>query len=163
GEAPHPIVQPVEQPSGWDLPHGFGRAMSGQRIAMAPAAPAAAPRRMAVPAADAFGGPGFLAGPEQSRGPAGLPAVMLTGEPARREAEARLAELAGTAVADRHAMLVRLRPWLDKLVADLRATGGHRAELEQLAADLAAADQTDLAAFWQRAVDVLTAFARPAR
>jgi len=176
GGVPHRVVQPVELPSGWERPAApmmAGMVPMAMRAAVAMDAIVTADS--AAPASKAAGGYGpqafSLAGRARSLGRresagAGWDALAAARMQAADEVR-RLRTGAGGAESERRAALADLASRLDALLRHLagQADDAVLTSLRSLATALAACDGptpprgADLDALWQRALDVLTAFA----
>ncbi|MFI6596918.1 VIT domain-containing protein [Nonomuraea sp. NPDC050536] len=169
GAPEHRVIQPVEPPSGWEMPSGPPMMPRAFAAAMAP--PAAAPR-MAV-FADEIDAPDFL-GSEGSRGGGSAGGIVPPrpargfGRPGRAQVtrgldavvpqlRAELERLRSVAAAGLAVYLVDLGSRLEALASYL---GGH-AELQALARELQTAELpfADVPGLRARAVEVLTALA----
>ncbi|WP_214326592.1 VIT domain-containing protein [Nonomuraea sediminis] len=168
GEPEHRVIQPVESPSGWEMPSG------PPMMPRAFAAMASPPPRMAVFAADDLDVPDFLAGgaPPAAPGGGGSAGGIVPPRPARgfgRPGRARVTHGLDSVVPQLRAELERLRSvaaaglavYLVDLGSRLEALasylGGH-AELQALARELQTAElaSADVPGLRARAIEVLT-------
>jgi Ca-activated chloride channel family protein len=137
GELPHQVIQPVEQPDGWEMP-----ATAPMLLATATAAgvPSAVPARRPLRA----NGPrrGSMVPPDSPADVASAPAGHDAVAGARRRLAAELAILraaAGAAEPERRRLLAELRDRLEALLRELRAADvreGRSAERPQPLIDL---------------------------
>src|SRR5690606_27292752 len=183
GGPKHHVIQPVETPSGWDMPMPFAAATASFSPAAASAADLPADVAGAFPGGPVFGGmapdtpigraagavtPGLWSTPAApaARGGAAPRRARPFARPARPLEEirsqladelARLRPAAPLPVPERRRHLSDLGSRLAAMAAYL---GGHR-ELSELAERLRQAErpETDVWELWRRAVEVLTALA----
>ncbi|MEV4162784.1 VIT domain-containing protein [Nonomuraea dietziae] len=166
GAPEHRVIQPVEPPSGWELPAMPAAASGMMFTTMAAAAPQApggfAPEASAL---EAFGGSGAVraAGPAPRSG--GMPKLgfgkaVPPQAPVRHRLDAILPQLLAELERLRTVTTGRLEYLADlgsRLAALASYLGGHD-ELSALAHELEAAERpgADADALWARAVEVLT-------
>ena len=162
GGGPRRITQPVELPSGWEMPGAFAPPMAAAPAAMPAPMPAA--RKARGPQLDRFDAAagGGVSPQRQLHQAAKVKAEAANAAPATdvRDIVAvearRLRDAEGRPAADRRDMLADLASRLRVLLAGL--TGPEHAELHALVA-LLTADGADVDAQWREARRILDAFA----
>ncbi|WP_051711913.1 VIT domain-containing protein [Spirillospora albida] len=191
GDAPHPVVQPVEMPDGWAAP---AAPMSFQPMSLAAPMPTAGAPPMPAPAAPPMasaggpppprGGAGFPAGPprgsshmagESAGAPSPKPALRRGGNAARRRSPDITNDLATAlerlhAVPDTHRdrldhLLTLLLPDLERLVQRMEAQGMDAAPLSTLRDELRlltpTAPEAHVTDLWTRTLQTLSGLAAP--